>query len=83
MTGTDPTKKWQRNIRIEPELWAFVQSIAPKGHSKNGNCYTVIRNLIIKAKLRHDALIARRLQRTKLRQAKERGENDNTLTDRY
>lgn len=48
--ASDPTKKWQRNIRIEPELWAYVQSIAPKGNTQDGDCSSVIRSMIIKAK---------------------------------
>ena len=40
------TKAWQRNIRIEPELWSYVQSLAPKGKTRNGDCSAVIRAMI-------------------------------------
>lgn len=43
---SDHKKSWQRNIRIHPDLWAYVQSIAPKGHTKNGDCSQVIAKII-------------------------------------
>jgi hypothetical protein len=39
---SDPTKRHQRNIRIDPQLWAFVQSKA-----KDGNCSAIIRGWIL------------------------------------
>jgi len=42
MAGADSTKQFQRNIRISPNLWAYVQSQA-----KGGNCSAVIRKWIL------------------------------------
>jgi hypothetical protein len=39
---SDYSKCNQRNIRIPPELWAYVQSL-----SKDGNCSAVIRRWIM------------------------------------
>jgi hypothetical protein len=39
---SDPTKRFQRNIRIDPQLWAFVRSKA-----KDGNCSAIIRGWIL------------------------------------
>ncbi len=44
---SDPTKQFQRNIRIAPELWAYVQSQASKGHTRTGDCSAVIRRWIM------------------------------------
>jgi len=44
---SDPTKKWQRNIRIPPDLWAYVQRQAAKGHTRTGDCSAVIRKWIM------------------------------------
>jgi hypothetical protein len=44
---SDPRKSFQRNIRIEPDLWAYVQSKAEKRHSLNGDCSAVIRKWIM------------------------------------
>jgi hypothetical protein len=44
---SDPRKRFQRNIRIEPELWAYVQGVAEKRHSRNGDCSAVIRRWIL------------------------------------
>lgn len=43
---SDPKKSWQRNIRIHPDLWAYVQSIAPKGNTKHGDCSQVLASMI-------------------------------------
>ncbi len=39
---SDHTKRHQRNIRIDPQLWSFVKSKA-----KDGNCSSVIRGWIL------------------------------------
>ena len=39
---SDKTKQFQRNIRISPDLWAYVRSQA-----KGGNCSEVIRKWIL------------------------------------
>jgi len=44
---SDNTKQFQRNIRIAPELWAYVQSQAQKGHTRGGDCSAVIRRWIL------------------------------------
>lgn len=44
---SDNTKQWQRNIRIQPDLWAYVQHLAPKGKTRTGDCSSVIRQWII------------------------------------
>ena len=44
---SDPTKSWQRNIRIPPDLWSYVQSQAPKGRTRTGDCSSVIRKWIL------------------------------------
>lgn len=43
---SDPTKQYQRNIRIADDLWAYVKSLAQKGHTRNGDCSAVIRDMI-------------------------------------
>jgi hypothetical protein len=42
----DNSKIHQRNIRIPPDLWDYVRSIAPKGHTRLGDCSSVIRDMI-------------------------------------
>jgi len=44
---SDPTKQFQRNIRISTELWSYVQSQAAKGHTRTGDCSAVIRRWIL------------------------------------
>jgi hypothetical protein len=44
---SDPRKQFQRNIRIEPDLWAYVQSQAEKGRTRTGDCSAVIRRWIM------------------------------------
>lgn len=43
---SDPTKQYQRNIRIADDLWAYVKSLAQKGHTRHGDCSAVIRDMI-------------------------------------
>ena len=40
---TDASKRFQRNIRIPDDLWAYVQSQAQKGHARKADCSAVIR----------------------------------------
>ena len=76
MNGSDPTKKWQRNIRIPPELWDFVRSKAI-----GGDCSAVIRTMITKEKARHDASLAAGLQRTERCKARKAAKAASTSTE--